>query len=103
MRSGRAPPLYGSRLAQSWRHYRGPARSERATAHGDLRMADQQAGRALHARGRAEGARRRRDDAPFHRAEVSVRTVEAEHAKRTKVSHFSPWPEAVGQFQRLTI
>ena len=36
----------------------------------------------------AEGARRRRDDAPFHRAEVSVRAVKAEHARRTKVSHF---------------
>jgi integrase len=39
----RRSPLYGSRLAQGWRHHRGRARSERATAHGDLRMADQQA------------------------------------------------------------
>ena len=58
--------------------------------------------RLLHARRRAEGARRRRDDASFYRAEVSVRTVKAEHAKRTKVSHFLRWLEAVGQFQRLT-
>src|SRR5262249_48132388 len=102
MRPGGAPPLHGSRLAQGWRHHRGRARSERATAHGDLRMADQQAGRTLHARGRAKGARGWRDDAPFHRAEVSGRTVKAEHAKRTKVSHFLRWLEAVGQFQCLT-